>query len=163
MILHNLDEASQAVSGVGARLFGFRPLVLTCGCFDVLTVGHVRHLEASRKLGSCLLVLVTADEHVDKGPSRPIFSQEVRAEVVDALRCVDYTVLNPHPTAVEAIRTLRPQVYVKGREYRSHVVYPLSWELEAVRTVGGRVEFTNTEEMHTSDVLEKLRANREVR
>lgn len=131
-------------------------LVLACGCFDLLTIGHVRHLEAAKRLGSCLLVLVTADEHVDKGPGRPVFPQEVRAEVVDALRCVDYTVVNPHPTAVEAIRLLRPQVYVKGREYRHCTSPALLAEHSAVTAAGGRLQFTNTEELHTSDVVKKL-------
>lgn len=134
-----------------------RPLVLACGCFDVITAGHVRHLEAAKKLGYCLLVLVTADKHVNKGPDRPVFSQEVRAEVVDALRCVDYTVVNPHPTAVEAIRILQPQVYVKGREYISIPTARLADELAALDEAGGKLWITDTEEMHTSDVLEKLK------
>lgn len=131
-------------------------MILACGCFDIFTAGHVRHLEAAKQLGSCLVVLVTADEHVNKGPGRPVFPQEVRAEVVDALRCVDYTVINPHPTAVEAIRVLRPQVYVKGQEYEKFADYKMREEGVTVREVGGRVEFLNTKELHTSDALKKL-------
>lgn len=132
-----------------------RPLVVACGCFDLLTVGHVRHLRAAKDLG-CLLVLVTADQHVNKGSNRPIFSQEVRAEMVDALRCVDYTVINPYPTAVEAIHTVLPQVYVKGREYRDSATIALLDETSAVLSVGGRLEFVDSVEMHTTEVLEKL-------
>lgn len=133
-----------------------RPLVLTCGCFDVLTVGHVRHLEEAKRLGTCLCVLVTADQHVDK-PGRPVFPQEVRAEVVDALRCVDFTLLNSRPTAVEAIRCLQPDFYVKGREYEGSVGRRIGEEGAAVRAAGGTVVFTDTEELHTTDVLETLR------
>lgn len=131
-------------------------LVLACGCFDVLTVGHVRHFKAARKLGNSLCVLVTADRHVCKGEGRPLFPEEVRAEVVDALGCVDYTVLNPYPTAVEAIRLLRPSVFVKGGEYREKWVLSLQREAEEVHRAGGRLEFTNERECHTTEVLRRL-------
>ena len=132
-----------------------RPLVLACGCFDLLTVGHVRHLQSAKENG-CLLVLVTADEHVNKGTDRPIFSQKARAEVVNALRCVDYVAVNPYPTAVEAIRSLCPQVYVKGREYKNLVSSRLVEEVDALESLGGRLEFTETEEDHTTDVVTRI-------
>lgn len=143
---------------------GGRSLSLACGCFDVLTVGHVRHLQAAKRLCSSLCVLVTADRHVNKGPGRPVVPEAQRAEVVDALGCVDFVIVNPHPTAVEVIRCLRPEVYVKGREYRD---MPAGWpiakqlqsEVEAVESVGGRIEFTDTEELHTTDVVASLRCS----
>lgn len=131
------------------------PLVLACGCFDLLTVGHVRHLKAAKQMGKSLCVLVTADRHVNK-PGRPIVPESQRVEVVDALGCVDYTIMNPYPTAVEAIRSLRPQVYVKGREYRGHHTPTLQQEIaEAVR-VDCALCFTETDEEHTTDVIDKL-------
>ena len=89
---------------------GGRSLSMVCGCFDVLTIGHIRHLEAAKRMSSCLLVLITADEHVGKSSSRPAFPQRIRVEMVDSLRCVDYTVVNTYTTAVEAIKLLRPEV-----------------------------------------------------
>lgn len=133
-----------------------RPLVVACGCFDLLTVGHIRHLQAAKKFGKCLVVLVTGDWFVNKGPDRPVFPESVRAEIVDALRCVDYAIVNSHPTAIETIRILSPDVYVKGSEYRGRSNLALEAEAEAVRAVGGRLEFTDTEEMHTTDVLDRL-------
>lgn len=138
-----------------------RPLIMVCGCFDLLTVGHVRHLREAKRMGACLCVLVTADRHVGK-PGRPIVSEDQRAEVVDALGCVDFTIVNPYPTAVEAIRCLRPEVYVKGNEYwlKHDCTYKrvgsLVREVEAVESVGGRVEFTDTDGVHTTDVLERV-------
>ena len=134
-----------------------RPLVLACGCFDVLTVGHVRHLKAAKRLGASLCVLVSSDRYVRKGEGRPVFSQDLRAEVIDALGCVDFTIVNPCPTAVEAIRILRPLVYVKGREYRSRFSLQLQDEVEALDGVFGKLEFTDTEELHTTDVIQKLK------
>ena len=132
------------------------PLVLACGCFDLLTVGHVRHLKAAKQMGKSLCVLVTADRHVNK-PGRPIVPESQRVEVVDALGCVDYTIMNPYPTAVEAIRSLRPQVYVKGKEYKRYTSFQLMDEIEALRSTGGKLEFTETEEAHTTDVIDLVR------
>lgn len=133
-----------------------RPLVLACGCFDILTVGHVRHLQAAKRLGKCLCVLVTADRHVNK-PGRPIVPEDQRAEVVDALGCVDFTIINSHPTAVEAVRCLRPQVYIKGRDYYfGKATKSLAEEAKTVKSVGGRLEFTVTDEVHTSDIVERI-------
>lgn len=132
------------------------PLVLACGCFDLLTVGHVRHLKAAKQMGKSLCVLVTADRYVNKGPGRPIFSQEVRAEMVDAMWYVDYVIINPYPTAAEAIRSLCPQVYVKGREYLGHHTTTLQQEIaEAVR-VDCALCFTETDEVHTTDVVTRI-------
>lgn len=133
-----------------------KPVVLACGCFDLLTFGHVRHLQQARKLGACLCVVVTADRHVAKGLGRPVFSQEARAEVIDALDCVDWTIINPYTTAVEAIRQLRPAVYVKGGEYREKTTPALAAEVEALKEISGRLEFTNAPEVHTTDVLRRL-------
>ena len=130
-------------------------LVLACGCFDVFTIGHVRHLKAAKSLGLQLAVLVTADRNVNK-PGRPLFPEGLRAEVVDSLRCVDYTIVNPYSTAAPAILQLSPSVYVKGREYRGQSTPALEAEREAMESVGGRLEFTETLEMHTTDVLGKL-------
>ena len=141
-----------------ALQFGFfcRPMVMACGCFDILTAGHVRHLQAAKKLGKHLCVLVTADKHVSKGAGRPVFLEDRRAEVVDALGCVDSVVINPRPTAAGAILMFSPDVYVKGREYKNNLTPSLLAELEALESVGGRLEFTETEEVHTTNVVARL-------
>jgi len=92
-----------------------------------------------------------------KGKDRPIFLQDHRAEVVDALGCVDLTVINPCRTAVEAIRILKPQFYVKGKEYERAMTPLLSQEKEALDAVGGVLQFTETYELHTSDVLGRIK------
>ena len=138
--------ASERERGAGVRV------VLACGCFDPLHVGHVRHFRESRKFGDLLIVLVTADRFVAKA-GRPVVSEEDRLEVVAACRYVDYAILNPYPTATEAIILLEPDVYTKGQD--SHI--PLAEEC-AVRVSGGRVEYTDTEAVHSTDLLRKLAA-----
>jgi rfaE bifunctional protein nucleotidyltransferase chain/domain len=94
-------------------------LVLTNGCFDLLHLGHVRYLEAARRLGDALAVGVNTDASVRrlKGEGRPINPEQERAEVVAALAAVDWVVLFPEDTATELVRALSPAIYVKGGDY----------------------------------------------
>lgn len=125
------------------RMAGLR-VVLAGGCFDLLHPGHIDHLEQARCHGDVLMVAVTADDHVNKGPSRPAFPEAVRAEQVAALGCVDYVIVNPWPTAVPLIKELLPDVYVKGSEYRDQVDVTggIDIERQAVESMGGRLAFT---------------------
>ncbi len=94
-------------------------LVLTNGCFDLLHTGHVRYLEQARALGDVLIVAVNSDASVRllKGPTRPINHQQDRAEIIGALRCVDYVTIFEEMRATTIIRQLRPHIYVKGGDY----------------------------------------------
>lgn len=96
-----------------------KKLVFTNGCFDLLHVGHVRYLEQARALGDALMVAVNGDESVRalKGPTRPINSEEERAEVLAALGCVDYVTIFPSMRVTELVKEIRPQVYAKGGDY----------------------------------------------
>src|SRR5690606_3409009 len=88
-------------------------LVFTNGCFDLLHVGHVRYLEAARRLGDALAVAVNGDGSVRllKGPTRPINPEADRAEVLAALRCVDYVVIFAEPRVTGVIHEVRPHIY----------------------------------------------------
>ena len=116
------------------------------GVFDLVHPGHIRHFELAKREGDVLVVTVTPDGHVNKGPGRPIFTHHLRAESVASLQCVDYVAINEWPTAVETIRLLQPAVYVKGSEYATpeqDVTGKISEEEEAIRSVGGRIHFTD--------------------
>ena len=80
------------------------------GTFDLLHLGHVRHLEAARALGDALIVTVTGDAFVNKGPSRPAFLEGLRAEMLAALQCVDWVAINNSPDAVSAIKHVCPNI-----------------------------------------------------
>ncbi len=96
-----------------------KKLVFTNGCFDLLHVGHVRYLQAARALGDALLVAVNGDASVRalKGPTRPINSEDDRAEVLAALACVDFVTLFHTERVTDLVRVIRPQVYAKGGDY----------------------------------------------
>ena len=93
-------------------------VVVHChGVFDLVHPGHIRHFEEAKRQGDVLVVTLTPDEYVNKGPGRPVFQERLRAESLAALQVVDYVAINQWPTAVETILMLRPDVYVKGGEY----------------------------------------------
>ncbi|MCX7799629.1 MAG: D-glycero-beta-D-manno-heptose 1-phosphate adenylyltransferase [Fimbriimonadales bacterium] len=115
-----------------------RKLAFTNGVFDVLHVGHLRLLEAARALGDLLIVGINDDESVrrlGKGPNRPLNPLEDRAELLAALRPVDAVVAFAEDTPEELIRFLRPEVHVKGGDYREQDLP----EAPLVRSYGGRV------------------------
>jgi rfaE bifunctional protein nucleotidyltransferase chain/domain len=111
-----MERALALAAGVRARAGG---VVATGGCFDLLHAGHVSTLVAARALGDCLVVLLNSDASVRalKGPRRPIVTESDRAAVLSALACVDAVVTFDEPTPVEALRRLRPDVFVKGGDY----------------------------------------------
>jgi rfaE bifunctional protein kinase chain/domain len=100
-----------------------------------------------------LVVSVSADPQVNKGVDRPLIPDDLRAQSLAALECVDYVYVNPHPTAVELLRELRPDVYVKGREYETNHDPRFLAEREAVTAHGGRVVFSSGEVVFSSTAL----------
>lgn len=116
------------------------------GCFDILHFGHLRHFEAAKSMVDILIVTVSPDQFVRKGPNRPVFSHDNRAELVAGLRAVDWVGINRWESAVETIKLLSPSVYIKGQEYetRAEQVNPnFLKEAVAIKEVGGRILFTH--------------------
>lgn len=95
-----------------------KKIVLCHGCFDLLHIGHIKYFQASREMGDVLVVTLSPDVYVDKGPGRPVFNQDLRADAIAALECVDYVAINKWPTAEETLRMLKPDIYVKGQEFK---------------------------------------------
>lgn len=137
----------EELAGVVALLRAKDKTVVHChGVFDLLHVGHIRHFEQAKRLGDVLVVTVTPDRYVNKGPHRPAFPERLRAEAIAALNCVDYVAINRWSLAVDTISLLRPHVYVKGAEYRDAAddrTGGIALEEAAVEAVGGRLAFTD--------------------
>jgi rfaE bifunctional protein nucleotidyltransferase chain/domain len=112
-------------------------LVFTNGVFDLLHVGHVRYLTAARGLGDALLVAINSDRtvHLLKGDSRPVFNQNERAEILAALRMVDYVTIFDDVSPRSLIAAILPDVLVKGGDYQLDEIHGR----EEVEAVGGRV------------------------
>lgn len=133
-----------------------RTIAFANGGFDLLHVGHVRYLEAARREAGRLVVAVNDDRSIQglKGPSRPVLPEADRAELVAALRAVDYVVIFPEPTVTPLLELLRPDVHCKGTDYTVETVP----ERDTVRAYGGRIAIVGDPKDHsTSDLLSQLR------
>ena len=133
-----------------------RKIVQSHGIFDLVLPGHIVHLEEAKALGEVLVVTITADKHVNKGPGRPYFNEQLRAKTLAALACVDYVVIVPFPGAVEAIKALQPHVYCKGKDYEkgdSASTLQLKAELKVVAEYGGRAAYAGAVSSSTTKLL----------
>ena len=140
--IQELDTLANHLDEVRAQ---GRKVVLCHGVFDLLHIGHIRHFEEAKSFGDVLVVTITPDRYVNKGPHRPAFTETLRAEALSALDCVDYVAINRWPDCVETIKLVQPDVYVKGSEYKDHendITGKIVDEEAAVKAVGGRVAFT---------------------
>ena len=142
-----LLEKRFAARGAGRR-------VVQChGCFDIVHPGHLRHLRHARAQGEVLLVSITGDSMIDKGTGRPLIPQELRAENLAALDCVDWVYIEARPTAAELLEEVRPDVYVKGREYENNNDPRFKQEQETVLRHGGRIVFSSGDVVFSSTAL----------
>ncbi len=128
--------------------------VLCHGVFDILHPGHIRHLEWAKQQGDVLIVSLTPDDQVQKGPGRPHFSLKYRVMVVDALQVVDYVVTSRNADAIEIIEKLKPTIYVKGPDIQREPTEAFKREAELVEKLGGKILFSpNDVEFHSTDIL----------
>ena len=132
-------------------------LAFANGCFDVLHVGHVRYLAGSAAEADRLIVALNDDDSVRvlKGPGRPIQTALDRAELVAALRMVDYVVVFPDLTVERLLTVLEPEIHAKGTDYTVETVP----ERDIVRAYGGRTVIVGDNKEHSSrDVIACIRA-----
>lgn len=147
------------------------------GVFDLIHPGHLQYFKEARNFGDVLVITISPDQYVNKGPGRPIFNQQLRAESLAALEFIDYVAVNESPTAVETILLLQPNFYVKGGEYKDlqDLTGNISKEKNAIEGIGGEMVFTNDSftfsstqllnkyfsvfSHHTDDYLQKIRQN----
>lgn len=131
-------------------------VVLCHGTFDLMHTGHIRYLQRAKQEGDVLLVTITADAFVNKGPGRPVFNEHLRAESLAALGCVDFVAINHAVSAVEALDEIQPSIYAKGSDYRSHsedVTGNIAREQAAVEAHGGHVFYTDEITFSSSNLL----------
>ena len=133
-----------------------RTIAFANGCFDLLHVGHLRYLDGAAAEADRLIVAVNDDESVRrlKGEGRPILRAADRAELVAALRWVDYVVVFPEPTVGPLLEAIKPDVHCKGTDYTVDTVP----ERDVVRAYGGRIAIVGDAKDHsTRDLLARIR------
>lgn len=138
-----------------------KKIVQCHGVFDLVHPGHLFHFEAAKKQGDILIVSITGDKFVNKGPDFPVFPEAIRAKFVASLEIVDYVTISHHYTAVEIIKKIKPNIYFKGQEYEEALKdskRDLYKEAQAVKSVGGEIRFSY-EPVYSSSNFLKNRFN----
>jgi D-beta-D-heptose 7-phosphate kinase/D-beta-D-heptose 1-phosphate adenosyltransferase len=147
-----LRETVQSLKKAGKKI------AFTNGCFELLHVGHVQYLQAARAEGDILVVGVNSDHSVRqiKGPRRPVVPENERAEVLASLACVDFVSLFDEPDPLEIIRSLLPDVLVKGADWAKDAIVGR----DIVEANGGRVvRIPLTQGASTTSIIEKILAS----
>ncbi|QQZ39506.1 adenylyltransferase/cytidyltransferase family protein [Pseudomonas sp. SK3(2021)] len=126
------------------------------GCFDIVHPGHIHHLQRARTMVDRLFVSITADNFVNKGPDRPVFTDHKRAEFMASIRYCDHVIINNTATAEYMINTLRPDVYFKGADYSDGSDTRLQAERALVESAGGRMVLTDDAIFDSTSRIAKL-------
>ena len=125
------------------------------GCFDLVHYGHIKLFEASKAHGDILIVTVTPDRFIKKGPGRPAFDEKKRLRFLSELECIDFVALNDAEDAIELSRSLKPDITFRGKEYEDpskDITGKISLEKKAIESVGGKLQIID-EEVHSSTHL----------
>ena len=158
MILESLDQTFAPVLSrreLAEKISELRTrgaaIVLANGCFDLFHVGHIRYLAGAKELGDCLIVGINSDKQVKKlkGENRPFMPEAERAEIISALRFVDFVTIFDEPTVEQLIRIIRPDFHAKGTDYTEDTVP----EREIVRECGGQTAIVGDPKDHSSTEL----------
>ena len=135
-----------------------KKIILCHGVFDLLHVGHVNYFQEAKSYGNILVVSVTSDLYVRKGPNRPAFHETNRIKALAALKITDYIILSKNPTSVPIIRDIKPDFYCKGPDYKSHqhdVSGEIKNEVSAIKKIGGKTIYTKGVTFSSSRLLNK--------
>ena len=150
--IEELGEIARSVQAQG------RTVALCHGVFDLVHLGHIRHIQAARNEGDIVMVTVTADRFVNKGPGRPIFPENMRAEMLASLAIVDWVGINRTSSAEPILDTVRPDIYVKGSDYENpedDITGKIRTERDAVERHGGRIVFTRDVTFSSSSLVNR--------
>jgi len=149
--IKTIEELSEIVN----ELKKINKKIVHChGVFDVLHPGHIKHFKDAKSQGDILIVTITKDKYIDKGPNRPVFNENTRAEFLAALEEVNYVAINDSPTAENLIKILKPDIYAKGSEFKEgkDVTGRINLEINALEEVGGKVYYTVGETFSSSHI-----------
>ena len=138
----SLDELSKIIT---QERLNNKTFAVCHGCFDLVHPGHIKHLQEAARQADYLIVTVTPDRYVKKGPNRPFFPEELRLEQLAALEMVNFTALNKWPTSIETLHLLKPDVYVKGPDYEDRskdITGNIQREIDVVESYNGRIHIT---------------------
>jgi len=128
------------------------------GVFDLLHVGHIKHLKKAKSLGDKLVVTITPDIYVNKGPGRPVFNESLRAEAIAAIDYVDYVSINETANAVYPLKIIKPNIYCKGKDYKNlkdDLTGEITNEIKILKKNKGKIIFTEELTFSSSQLINK--------
>ena len=133
-----------------------KKIVLAHGTFDLLHIGHIKHLDFAKKFGQILIVTITADKFVKKGIGRPFFKENFRSEMLKSLKIVDDVFIINHASALPAIKAIKPDFYLKGEEYKDNskdITKKINLEKKEVKKSGGKIIYSGAITFSSSNLL----------
>ena len=151
--IFNLDELKKKIFLLKKK---GKKIVHCHGVFDLIHVGHIKHFSAAKKYGDFLLVSLTADKFVNKGVGKPLFNQDLRAEVISSLEKIDAVYINDFNTSINLINIIKPSVYFKGPDYKNlkkDKTGNIIKEINAVKKNGGKVFFSKDIKFSSSKLI----------
>lgn len=157
--LINLDQLKQKIKKFKLNK---KKIILCHGVFDLLHAGHITHFQESKNLGDILVVSVTPDKYVSKGPNRPIMKLKQRMQIIAQVECVDYVVENFTADASSIISALKPDIYSKGFDYKNHrddLTGKILQEKKSINKVGGKIHYTQSKLFSSSKIINDLSIN----
>ena len=153
--IQSLDTLSKTLR---LKKFKNKKIVLCHGVFDLLHIGHIKHFIQAKKFGDILVVTLTPDKYVNKGPGRPAFTEKLRLQAISSLEVVDFVSLNNLSSAVDSIKKIKPNVYCKGSDYQNHsddLTGKIRQEVDAVKKVRGKVVYSKDITFSSSNLINK--------
>jgi len=126
------------------------------GVFDLIHVGHIKHLISAKNEGDFLVVSITSDQFVRKGLGRPVFNHNLRTEVISSLECVDAVIINNSQLPTNLIETIKPDIYFKGPDYKKAAkdkTKDISKDIKSVKKIGGKIVFSNDLTFSSSNLI----------
>lgn len=136
-----------------------KKVVLCHGVFDLVHPGHILHFEQAREMGDVLVVSITAERYVRKGPGRPYFDDEMRLKFLEAIQYIDYVMLSEGPTVDDIVEVVEPDIYVKGEEYKesyNDITGAIENERRLVEKHGGRIAFTGGAKFSSTKLINNV-------
>jgi len=151
--IYNLFELEKIISLLKKNK---KKISLCHGVFDLLHPGHIYHFEQAKKKSDILVVSITADNQVLKGPGKPYFKEKLRLHAVSSLELVDYVVLSNQQSAIHVIKKIKPHYYVKGSDYKKSkddITKKIDLEKNEVKKYGGKIFFTGGQTFSSSEII----------
>jgi rfaE bifunctional protein nucleotidyltransferase chain/domain len=152
-VINKIKTIEELIKVVEEEKLRGKRVALCHGCFDLVHIGHMKHFNAAKKMADILVVSVTPDRFINKGPGRPVFSENLRLEALANIEAVDFVVLNDSADAVSLIKRLKPSFYVKGSEYKDLSSGMRIKEKQAVEETRGQFVCTEEETFSSSSLI----------